>query len=363
MILLSDLAGKYKARFGWLALSAMVSMGLGACGIGLSKRGPLNGRLVLQRQAAFDHCGLGSLWMPRLYWPLLLAASCALASPGVWAQPAQPPGQVASDAQPQAPAAVPGEAAPQTTSQTANESANETTNETAIESPLQYGVSLGYSRYAEDLMRLSGPSLGLHVRWRQPFGLSRWTLRAQGLASVSRYTSPVSGSLDNSRSWATTWQALHSSVDSMPWGLAGQLQTGLELQTDYNDLRGLTSNGHAGYERERFGLWALAAYQSPVLPSQALGAQHWRMELGVLLRGLAVSYLLQANSSLGTARNNQNMGVLFRTERTYRLQQGDLSPYMGVTWVDKSDVQIVGAKKAYEPVNTTWQLGAKWFWK
>lgn len=297
--------------------------------------------------------------MPRLNWPLLLAASWALASPGVWAQQEQPQSHVTSHSQPQAWASVPSEIS----SKTPKETTKESTSATTSVSPLQYGVSLGYSRYAEDLMRLSGPSLGLQVRWRQPFGLSRWNVQAQGLASVSRYTSPVSGTLNHSRSWATTWQALHSSVDSMPWGLAGQLQTGLELQTDYNDLRGLTSNGHVGYERERFGLWALTAYQSPVLPAQALGAQHWRMELGLLLRGLAVSYLSQANSSLGTARNTQNLGVLFRAERTYRFQQGDFSPYLGMTWVDNSDLQIVGAKNVFEPVNTTWQLGAKWFWK
>ena len=232
----------------------------------------------------------------------------------------------------------------------------------ATNAGLRLGLSTGFTHYRESQMQLAGPNLGLQLEWAQPWGLERWVLQAQGLLSAPNYSSPVSGTIDRRTTVETAWRALYrlGAPDNAP---AGRWDAGLEWQTYYNDLRGTTSVGHVGYERERYGLWALAGYQSPAAPAQPQGAQHWRLEAAVLLQGVAVSHLSQVSTSYGDAVNRQNRGVSLRAERSYRYAPGEFRPYLGVSWVGDSDVQRQTNASVMEPANTTWQLGLKWFWK
>lgn len=232
----------------------------------------------------------------------------------------------------------------------------------ATNAGLQLGLSTGFTHYRESQMQLAGPNLGLQLEWAQPWGLERWVLQAQGLLSAPNYSSPVSGSIDRRTTRETAWRALYS-LGAPGNASAGRWDAGLEWQTYYNDLRGTTSVGHVGYERERYGLWALAGYQSPAAPAQPQGAQHWRLEAAVLLQGVAVSHLSQVSTSYGDAVNRQNRGVSLRAERSYRYAPGEFRPYLGVSWVGDSDVQRQTNASVMEPANTTWQLGLKWFWK
>lgn len=232
----------------------------------------------------------------------------------------------------------------------------------AANAGLRLGLSTGFTHYRESQMQLAGPNLGLQLEWAQPWGLERWVLQAQGLLSAPNYSSPVSGSIDRRTTRETAWRALYS-LSAPGKASAGRWDAGLEWQTYYNDLRGTTSVGHVGYERERYGLWALAGYQSPAAPAQPQGAQHWRLEAAVLLQGVAVSHLSQVSTSYGDAVNRQNRGVSLRAERSYRYAPGEFRPYLGVSWVDDSDVQRQTNASVMEPANTTWQLGLKWFWK
>jgi hypothetical protein len=227
---------------------------------------------------------------------------------------------------------------------------------------LRLGVSTGYAHYRESLMQLAGPNLGLQLEWVQPWGLERWVLQAHGLLSSPNYSSPVSGSIDRRTTRETAWRALYS-LGAPGTAPAANWQGGLEWQTYYNDLRGTTSVGHVGYERERYGLWALVAYQAPVAQAQPQGAQHWRLEAAVLLQGVAVSHLSQVSAAYGDAVNRQNRGVSLRGERSYRYALGELRPYLSVSWVGDSDLQRQTNYTVMEPANTTWQLGLKWFWK
>jgi hypothetical protein len=229
-------------------------------------------------------------------------------------------------------------------------------------SGLRLGVSTGYTHYRESLMQLAGPNLGVQLEWAQPWGLERWVLQAQGLLSAPHYSSPVSGAIDRRTTLDTAWRALYS-LSAPGTASAGRWDAGLEWQTYYNDLRGTTSVGHVGYERERYGLWALAGYQSTAAPAQSQGAQHWRLEAAVLLQGLAVSHLSQVSASYGDAVNRQSRGISLRAERSYRYAPGEFRPYLSVSWVDDSDVQRQINASVTEPANTTWQLGLKWFWK
>jgi hypothetical protein len=226
---------------------------------------------------------------------------------------------------------------------------------------LRLGVSTGYTHYREPEMQLAGPNLGLQLEWAQPLGQAHWVLQAYGLLSAPNYSSPVSGTIDRRTTRETVWRALYSSSEPAT-ALQGRWEGGLELQTYYNDLRGTTTASHVGYERERYGLWALLAYKAPVAHAQALGAQRWRLEAAVLLQGVAVSYLSQVSASYSDAVNRQNRGLSLRAERSYRYAAGEFTPYLSVSWVGDSDVQRQTNYTVMEPANTTWQLGVKWFW-
>ncbi len=281
--------------------------------------------------------------------------------PAAWAQdalPAPSDGQSMSEA----PAAAP-------TSMTSADAAADAPADTAIaprplsaKSSLRLGVSTGYTHYRESQMQLAGPNLGLQLEWAQPWGLERWVLQAHGLLSAPDYSSPVSGTIDRRTTSETAWRALYTS-SAPDTAAAPRWEGGLEWQTYYNDLRGTTSVGHVGYERERYGLWALVAYQAPLAQAQPHGAQRWRLEAAVLLQGVAVSHLSQVSASYGDAVNRQNRGLLLRAERSYRYAPGEFTPYVSVSWVDDSDLQRQTNYSVMEPANTTWQLGVKWFWK
>lgn len=235
---------------------------------------------------------------------------------------------------------------------------------TAQPKPAQHwGVSLGYGQYSEETMSLAGSNIGLHTQWRHPFDLSQWTIQAQALVGAPNYTSTVSGNLDRRKTWETAWRVLYEHPDKLPWGLNGQLQTGLELQSYYNDLRGLTSNGHAGYERERLGLWAVAGYQKSLSHPQAFGLQGWNLEVALLLKGVAVSRLSQVSSAYTDTKNQQNHGFSLRAERRYRSDWGDFVPYISMTKLKDSERQNSGAVSVIEPSSTHLQLGVKWFWR
>jgi hypothetical protein len=226
---------------------------------------------------------------------------------------------------------------------------------------LRLGVSTGYTHYRESEMQLAGPNLGLQLEWVQPWGLEHWVLQAHGLLSAPNYSSPVSGTIDRRTTRETAWRALYSR-SALATPAQGRWEGGLEWQTYYNDLRGTTSASHLGYERERYGLWALLAYQAPVAQAQTTGAQRWRLEAAVLLQGLAVSHLSQVSASYSDAVNRQNQGLSLRAERSYRYAAGEFRPYLSVSWVGDSDLQRQANYTVKEPANTTWQLGVKWFW-
>ena len=226
---------------------------------------------------------------------------------------------------------------------------------------LRLGLSAGYTHYSEPQMQLAGAHLGLHLRWAQPRGLENWAFEAHALLGAPDYSSPVSGTIDRRPTVQTAWRALYGKpVGTEP---AARFEAGLEWQAYYNDLRGTTSRGDVGYERERYGLWAVVAYQAPVAGAQAWGAQSWRLEAAVLLQGWAVSRLSQVSTVYDDTVNRQNRGLALRAQRSYRHAPGWFTPYVSVSWLDDSDIKRKPSYTVKEPTNTTWQLGVKWFWQ
>jgi hypothetical protein len=266
---------------------------------------------------------------------MLGALACVLAlltvAPGAWAQTAPMP---AEEVMPAASAALGG---------------------------ARLGLSTGYTHYREPQMQLAGANLGLHLRWAQPWGLEGWAFEAHGLLGAPDYDSPVSGAIARRINVQTVWRVLHGRpVGAEP---AARFEGGLEWHGYYNDLRGTTSVGDVGYERERYGLWAVVAYQAPVASAQPRGAKSWRLEAAILLQGWAVSRLSQVSFAYSDVVNRQDRGFALRAQRSYRHAAGEVIPYVGVSWVGDSDLKRQPNYSVKEPANVTWQLGVKWFWR
>ena len=209
-------------------------------------------------------------------------------------------------------------------------------------------LGLGLQRYSEAGMRLQGPEVGLHWRSRP---LGQLHLEADALLGLQNYSSNASGTQDEVLNVDTRWRLL------TPLGFWPQWHYGLALHTRYNDLRGLTSAGDAGYERLSAQLWL------PVRWS-ASGPEPWEFDAGVLLWGRHMSRLSQTSRGSEDVTNTQRSGFYVQASTTIESGYGSLLPYVRWTWVDDSNtrpVKISGQiNSAYEPRNSTVQLGVQW---
>jgi hypothetical protein len=127
------------------------------------------------------------------------------------------------------------------------------------------------------------------------------------------------------------------------------LFAGLGIHTLWNDLRGRSTKGNGGYERNAKQLW---------LPVRWVG-NFWEIEGGVLIYGQHTSKHSQANTtppSLDVV-NTQKKGAYVQGKLNVQLDaRHALSPYVRYTGLGDSD-KVDGA---YEPASNRWQAGVTW---
>lgn len=197
-------------------------------------------------------------------------------------------------------------------------------------------------------MVLKGPELGLY--W-QSHGAQAYTLEADALLGLQKYSSDQTGSLNQIPNIDTRWRVLKT------WPEQSQWQFGLAIHTHMNFLRGITSLGYGGYERISGQIWLPLRWRTE-------GQQPWVLDAGYLLWGEHLSRLSQTNATLQDVRNVQRKGAYLQASTTLETGRGQLQPYLRLTWVGDSDVQSVilaGEERgAYEPQNRRLQLGLKW---
>lgn len=224
----------------------------------------------------------------------------------------------------------------------------------------QWSTSAGFNHYREPRldMRLRGPELGLHLRLSELPDWPRWQAEADLLAGLQRYDSP-SGQLDDSENLETRWRLLYP-----VWAQdAGQLYLGPAVHTFYNDLRGRTSLGSAGYQREAVGLWLAAQWRQPLSGEGALSSlAGWQLDAGSLLRGRHTSYLSQANRSYSDIANTQRHGFYVQARLEFKAQALLLQPFVRVTELKESQATTVGRITGVEPASRRWQLGLNVAW-
>lgn len=249
-------------------------------------------------------------------------------------------------AQPSSDAAARAEAAPATSP-----------GEAAAPSTLrwQWGTSAGYNHYREPsvAMRLRGPELGVHLRLS---GFAeRWQAEADLLAGLQHYDSP-SGRLNRSENLETRWRLLYQ---VWPQGEAQGLYLGPAVHTFYNDLRGRTDLGAAGYQRESLGLWLAAQWRQSLDQGEgALPLSGLQLDAGRLVRARHTSYLSQANGRYPDITNTQTRGWYAQARLDMPTERLVLQPFVRYTRLMDSDRLATG----YEPASQRWQLGLQVSW-
>jgi len=132
---------------------------------------------------------------------------------------------------------------------------------------------------------------------------------------------------------------------------------GLGYRYLYDDPRGYSSTGAAGYRRESNYIYAPLGFTARVhLGSRWVLAP--TLEADVFLRGLQTSRLSDANVGLHDVINTQDSGRGYRGALMLEKDHWALGAWTHYWWINDSDVQSVGAGLAgQEPRNRTRESG------
>ena len=217
----------------------------------------------------------------------------------------------------------------------------------------KWSTSVGMNHYKEPEMQLHGPELGLHVR---TLSLGKQAgLLGEGDLFVGQqhYSSDKTGAMDRVINIESRWRSMTRVLPGT--GNTEGLYAGLGIHTLWNDLRGTTSTGNAGYERQAVQLW---------LPLRWVSSNAWQMDAGILLRGQHISRMSETGNDKQDVTNTQKHGTYAQISWDYSLDSRNVvTPYLRYTHLANSDRVIMNKEYWYEPDSKRWQLGLTWYWK
>ena len=156
---------------------------------------------------------------------------------------------------------------------------------TAVASGLRWhwATSAGLNSYTENMMRLQGPELGLHLRLSDVAWGGHWGLEADVLYGRQDYESLNTGRLTNIPNIETRSRIMYAHTAQRTSGPAMGLSYGLAVHTLWNNLDGTTTTGAGGYVRKAIQLWAPVRWRTGLAPGSWASA--WTAEGGLLISG------------------------------------------------------------------------------
>ena len=140
-------------------------------------------------------------------------------------------------------------------------------------------------------------------------------------------------------------------------GLRWAPYVGVAYRYLYNDLRGVSSSGAVGYQRESnyFYLPMGVTLRMPVAEAWVLAPQ---LEYDVFVRGVQRSYLSDTGLGYGDVSNQQSSGRGYRVQLMFEARHWTVGPWMHYWDIKDSDVQSIGMGRAgQEPANWTREAG------
>ncbi len=134
---------------------------------------------------------------------------------------------------------------------------------------------------------------------------------------------------------------------------------GFGMRYLYNDLRGVTSTGAIGYQRESNYFYVPLGITLRVL----LG-EHWvlapQIEYDGFLKGAQHSYLSDTGLGFNDATNWQRRGRGYRAQLMFEGRRWSFGPWMNYWQIKDSEIQPIGAGFiGWEPENWTRESGVE----
>jgi hypothetical protein len=226
------------------------------------------------------------------------------------------------------------------------------------------GLSVSSYQYEEpNFMTLKGVKLGLDARATQVLqndvfirGEVRYAFGAVDYNSNG--TGSASGELD--------WYIEGRGLVGKDWNITNAVMsayTGFGYRYLFNDARGISSTGAAGYRREsNYYYLPLGIIHRSALQNQAKLVN--TIEFDRLLSGKQFTKLSDAGLGFGDVTNNQSSGFGLKLSAMYEKDNLAIGPYLHYWNIDRSDVALIFQNNALvgagvEPQNNTVEFGLK----
>lgn len=230
----------------------------------------------------------------------------------------------------------------------------------------EFGFSLSSYQYQEPgLMSLKGVKAGGDIQATQVFQQEMW-LREDGHVGIGsvNYTSPIAGNANGEPDWYLETRGL---IGKDAWAFDGAMlspYTGLGYRYLFNDGRGLTNTGYAGYRRQSNYLYLpLGMTYRVALASKAQLVTE--AEYDYLIMGRQFTKLSDAGLGYSDVSNDQKRGHGFKLSVKYTQDNWAIGPYANYWNIGKSEVVPAiqnGAPTGFgliEPQNNTVEFGLK----
>jgi hypothetical protein len=220
----------------------------------------------------------------------------------------------------------------------------------------EVGGQLSDYRYEEPgLMSLKGARLGASAAYTA-VALRRAFVRVEGRWSFGSLDYQGSGRLTNVPDQILEVRLL-AGRDYDAGGLRWSPYVGGGLRYLYDDLRGVSSTGAIGYQREStyFYLPLGVTLRARLAGGWVLAPQ---LEYDAFVRGRQRSYLSDTGLGLGDVTNRQGSGRGWRAQLMFESRRWTVGPWLQFWDVEDSDLQPAAPGIAvYEPANETREAG------
>lgn len=230
--------------------------------------------------------------------------------------------------------------------------------QTALATPSggEAGVQLSGYRYEEPgTMSLEGTRLGVSGAYTA-VGPTRAFARFEGRWSYGALEYQGSGAMTGVPDHLFEVRVL-AGRDYAAGSVLWSPYVGAAYRYLYNDLRGVTSTGQIGYQRESnyFYLPLGVTLRMSVAEGWVFAPQ---IEYDVFVRGVQRSYLSDTGLGYGDVSNEQSRGRGYRVQLMFESRRWTLAPWIHCWDIEDSDVQPAGlGVLVYEPANKTREAG------
>jgi hypothetical protein len=222
----------------------------------------------------------------------------------------------------------------------------------------ELGGQVARYRYEEPgTMSLEGARLGVAGSYTHLLAQGRF-LRAEGRFSFGSLDYRGSGALNGVPDRIVEGRVVFGGqFGDARWRWSPYAGAGLRYL--YNDLRGVTSTGHLGYQRESTYVYVPlgVTLRTPLPDGWVLAPQ---LEYDLLLRGEQRSYLSDTGLGYGDVSNRQSSGRGWRAQLMFENRRWSVGPWLHTWNIGDSDLQPVApGVLVYEPANETREAGVE----